>query len=973
MKTKTKKGKAIIGIALVAIMLASVMAAMVMPAVAFIRDARAVVPVGPGGDGRWNTADDPAVPTVVIGELITLPAGVTQIQYATWDGTSAIYVGTGQILSVTALGVDTTAATTAGKYIDSANNILSLTDRKFDITLQRGGTQITSVVASQTFAVVVDTNIPGSGFILPPGTPAAGGANDIKVKIVDKKTGTVTSAGVGLAVTSAVGDRFVDADGSGNINPGDTWPVVAQAVLAAAVMSATGDVFTDVDASGTVTALDTWAAVAGTVPAAGQVVAPSCYMLIDVAPLGVASIGDIVAAPATAYTPASAVIYALRDTGVAGITAGDVVVASGTAAWTVMTGTGGLQAGEYTLTAETTTTGAALASIDTKSTAIDMTVRAAAIDVSASVTSQTTGNFITITTTAGIGVRVVVDITAGPATFDENKGDYPALALAGSGPAGASTTFIATIPADGTLEAVITAPRTGGVTIRGGIDANGNGVIDAGEVTDTISVSFRKAVTTVDVTPRKITIGEKVTMNGMTTSGVDEVAIFVDDVYQQRVAVEADDTYNWEWDTSLGVIEGPTYLGRALKPGAVTIKVFEIHTDTDLLGADGLPNTADDPRIGDGLHRDCGGDGPVAAGLPECSFFDPAAPANRRPVDASSGLSAVAGELSASMDIPRVAKEDDIVATGMAAGETNVREILIDSDGDVRVDRLESVMEDYTFETTIPTLTSWKSGTYKLVLITDGRDDTTLLTDGGAIDTPRAIPRATGIASATGWLDAPGATLNGDAVAGMTQEQIIARLGNLVLPEEGAAGSDDKMRVLSFKLEDPSVDMTMVENSTIGVEQISVDVYVTDGYLTIGGITNRINGTSILITAESAVDPKYDLPPETVTATRGTFTANLDASDAVVGKYTVTVDDLSRATDELDVMLSIVAAVPTPTPGAVPTPTPEVVETPTVPAVATPTPEPTPTPTPTPTPGFEAVFAIAGLLAVAYLVQRKRR
>ncbi|KAF5434711.1 hypothetical protein C5S35_13360, partial [Candidatus Methanophagaceae archaeon] len=32
--------------------------------------------------------------------------------------------------------------------------------------------------------------------------------------------------------------------------------------------------------------------------------------------------------------------------------------------------------------------------------------------------------------------------------------------------------------------------------------------------------------------------------------------------------------------------------------------------------------------------------------------------------------------------------------------------------------------------------------------------------------------------------------------------------------------------------------------------------------------------------------------------------------------------------------------------------------------------EPTPTPTP---PGFEAVFAIAGLLAVAYLVQRRKK
>ncbi|MCK4398600.1 MAG: PGF-CTERM sorting domain-containing protein [Methanophagales archaeon] len=38
------------------------------------------------------------------------------------------------------------------------------------------------------------------------------------------------------------------------------------------------------------------------------------------------------------------------------------------------------------------------------------------------------------------------------------------------------------------------------------------------------------------------------------------------------------------------------------------------------------------------------------------------------------------------------------------------------------------------------------------------------------------------------------------------------------------------------------------------------------------------------------------------------------------------------------------------------------------PAVAVPTPSPSPTPTP---PGFEAIFAITGMLAVAYLVLRR--
>ncbi|KAF5436255.1 hypothetical protein C5S35_09240 [Candidatus Methanophagaceae archaeon] len=61
----------------------------------------------------------------------------------------------------------------------------------------------------------------------------------------------------------------------------------------------------------------------------------------------------------------------------------------------------------------------------------------------------------------------------------------------------------------------------------------------------------------------------------------------------------------------------------------------------------------------------------------------------------------------------------------------------------------------------------------------------------------------------------------------------------------------------------------------------------------------------------------------------------------------------------------------TPVPTSTPTPTPKLattapIETPTVPAAATPSATPTP-------PGFEAVFAIVGLLAVAFLVWIKRR
>jgi PGF-CTERM protein len=66
------------------------------------------------------------------------------------------------------------------------------------------------------------------------------------------------------------------------------------------------------------------------------------------------------------------------------------------------------------------------------------------------------------------------------------------------------------------------------------------------------------------------------------------------------------------------------------------------------------------------------------------------------------------------------------------------------------------------------------------------------------------------------------------------------------------------------------------------------------------------------------------------------------------------------------------------TPEVIPTPSITPVITPTAIPQVTPTPKPSveetpsPTPSPTPTPGFEAVFAIACLFAVAYLVLRKK-
>ena len=142
--------------------------------------------------------------------------------------------------------------------------------------------------------------------------------------------------------------------------------------------------------------------------------------------------------------------------------------------------------------------------------------------------------------------------------------------------------------------------------------------------------------------------------------------------------------------------------------------------------------------------------------------------------------------------------------------------------------------------------------------------------------------------------------------------------------------------------------------------------------LTVTGTTNRKDGYLIMVTVEGPTT----LVPVNVKVENGVFNATFDTTDAAVGTYTVKADDGDGHTD--DAKVEILTAVPvTPTPEVEVTPTPEVEVTPT-PEVEEPTPtprveeEPTPTPTPEP-PGFEAVFAIAGLLAVAYLVLRKRR
>ncbi|MDI9642844.1 MAG: PGF-CTERM sorting domain-containing protein [Archaeoglobales archaeon] len=89
---------------------------------------------------------------------------------------------------------------------------------------------------------------------------------------------------------------------------------------------------------------------------------------------------------------------------------------------------------------------------------------------------------------------------------------------------------------------------------------------------------------------------------------------------------------------------------------------------------------------------------------------------------------------------------------------------------------------------------------------------------------------------------------------------------------------------------------------------------------------------------------------------------------------------VARAHDDILVIrtIQILKEKPTPTPTTPPPTTPPVTTpavTPTTPPPTTPpvtTPPPTTTPAPGPIPGFEAIFAIAGLVAIAYLLRRRQ-
>jgi len=313
--------------------------------------------------------------------------------------------------------------------------------------------------------------------------------------------------------------------------------------------------------------------------------------------------------------------------------------------------------------------------------------------------------------------------------------------------------------------------------------------------------------------------------------------------------------------------------------------------------------------------------------------------------------------LTAELSVTAVAIEDYFTVSGIARGSTSVEILCVPPKGGggkslldngktgLSPERIASVSTtDDTFTKRLTVQKDATAGYYDIYVLSKGMDGTWGMTGvsdlygaAGALEANYGITK----------IESPD-----NDVGTKTQED----MKNIFVDLTTSPGADDLYWLGRLKVETPHVTLDSIASVGVGEP------------LVVTGTSNRREGFAIVITVKMGTE---ELTPQTVSVENGTFSATFNTTGVARGTYTVKADDGDGHIDEVTV--DIVTAVPvTPTPTEEVTATPEV--TPTIPALETPTPTvEEPTPTPTPTPGFEAVFAIAGLLAVAYLVLRKRR
>jgi len=430
---------------------------------------------------------------------------------------------------------------------------------------------------------------------------------------------------------------------------------------------------------------------------------------------------------------------------------------------------------------------------------------------------------------------------------------------------------------------------------------------------DEVDVKVEAAKVTFDI-PASVVIGEKLKIKGSISAG-DYVDIVIRDeeVVADDEPVDENKEFEVEWDTS-------NYM-----PGSYTIDVYI------------------DFKVG----------GPKET-LADYEGVDE---------DDSTVIRLVAPGLTAEQLRNVIAEGDDYSFEGTATGVDDVDYVLIGPKGtrtgnvnDIREGLLidSTSVSDNSFSEDVEMTEGLDTGMWICMILAPGRDGVYGdLEDLGAV--------------AGNLKEAFDGDLGDIDLKGKSQDQIKAMILDHTV---NVAGSDDLLQTFTFKVESAYVRFNPVESVMVGEP------------LNVSGVTNREPGTTITIStfAGPTILDTVLAEVEWPTSDEGVFSATIDTTNAVPGTYTLEADDGDGHTDTITV--EILAAVPSPTPSptltvsptpTTPTPTPTPTPSPAASPVAPTTPSPTPSPSPSPTPGFEAIFAVAGLLAVTYFVLRRKK
>jgi hypothetical protein len=297
----------------------------------------------------------------------------------------------------------------------------------------------------------------------------------------------------------------------------------------------------------------------------------------------------------------------------------------------------------------------------------------------------------------------------------------------------------------------------------------------------------------------------------------------------------------------------------------------------------------------------------------------------------------------------RVNRSDSVVISGEAPGSRQLEILIISPYGGevgryglretastnysgITYDKVSVSDTDHTYSKEIHVSDTAYTGSYTVIVLSYGADGVYGDTDKSNI------------------IEAMNQKYNTPNLGGMLLDQILDVISGASID---SPKSEDLFNVQQLVVEAPKSYAVRLDDPIVPVAVGEI--------LTVTGTSDKKEGSEVIITVERPSEitvkrrPRRHLMPKKVYVENGKFSATFDTSYSdrfsAMGEYTVVAYDGEGNTDEATVFVGR-KLDPTPSPRGTITPT-----------------ESTPTPA---TPSFETIFAIAGLLAVAYLLRRRK-